>query len=260
MGLALMVEDVATLPEAVRTLYKAVEGKAGFHLDVDGLEDTAGLKSALSTERATAKAAKKVADEALTNLKRFDGIDPEKTRALLSKFNDEEEAALIASGKVDEVINKRLSKREAEFNKQLAAAQGTAEAATGTANKFKTRVLDNHVRAAAAKAGIHAAAIDDALLRARSIFALNEEGDAVQLGSDGAPVLGKDGKTPFTPSEWLESMKDAAPHWFPSGNSGGGAAGDKGGKSGGTVMKRTEFSRLSPAEQAKTVKTHTIVD
>ena len=110
-----------------------------------------------------------------------------------------------------------------------------SEAASKRAQAFQGRVLDDAIRAAAAKAGLHQHAIDDALFRARSMFSLDETGNAVQLGDDGRPVLGKDGKSPFAPLEWLEGMKDKAPHWFPSTASGGGAGG--GGAGGGSQLK-----------------------
>jgi hypothetical protein len=251
----------AALPEAQRAWYTK-EGDA-FKLDLTKVEveDTTGLKTALASTRQEVKDAKAAAKAAVAEaMKAFEGIDPVKTRALLSKFDNEEEAALIAAGKVDEVIAKRTAKRDAEQQKQLDAAVAREKAALGERDAFKGRVLDDNIRAAASKAGLHAYAVDDALLRARSLFTLNAAGEAVQLGSDGTPVLGKDGKTPFAPAEWLEAMKETAPHWFPSGASGGGSTGDKGSDAGGKTMKRATFDGLTPAGKAAAARTHVIVD
>lgn len=249
------------LPESQRGWYTEKDGKFVVDLAKVEIEDTGGLKTALAKERQAAKEAKEAAKVAVQEaMKAFDGIDPVKTRALLAKFDNEEEAALIASGKVDEVIAKRMAKRDAELQRQLDAAKGETESARKVADTFKGRVLDNHIRAAAAKAGLHPFAVDDALLRARSLFSLDDKGDAVQLGTDGAPVLGKDGKTAFTPAEWLEAMKESAPHWFPAQGSGGGANGSGGAGSGGKTIRREAFDALSQHERAKVVKTHTIVD
>lgn len=159
------------------------------------------------------------------SLKKFDGIDPDAVREILKRFADDEEAGLIKAGKIDEVLNKRTERMKADYDKRLKDALTAAEQASKRAEAFQGRVLDEAIRAAAAKAGIHQHAIDDALFRARSMFVLSEDGQAVQLGDDGKPVLGKDGKTPFTPLEWLEGMKEKAPHWFPANASGGGAGG-----------------------------------
>jgi len=209
------------LPESQRGWYTEKDGKFVVDLAKVEVEDTGGLKTALAKERLAVKEAKDAAKLAVQEaMKAYEGIDPVKTRALLAKFNDEEEAALIASGKVDEVIAKRMSKREADFQKQLEAARGEAEGAKKVASTFQSRVLDNHIRAAAAKAGLHPFAIEDALLRARSMFSLDEKGEAVQLGTDGSPVLGAGGKT----------------------------------------IRREAFDAMSPAERTKVVKTHIIVD
>ena len=45
-GMAMQVAALDAVPEAQRGFYKAVDG--AFRLDVDGLEDTAGLKTALA--------------------------------------------------------------------------------------------------------------------------------------------------------------------------------------------------------------------
>lgn len=189
--------------------------------------------------------------ESTETLKRYEGIDPDAVRSILKRFTDDEEAALIAKGQVDTVLAKRTERMKAEFDKQLAAAKAEAEAFGKRATAFQQRVLDNEIRAAAAKAGIHQHAIDDALFRGRAMFSLSDDGSAVALGDDGRPVLGKDGKTPFSPLEWLESMKDKAPHWFPVSASGGGAGGSDRGAGGKPSMTRTQFASLSPQEQAK---------
>jgi len=259
MALAFMVEKIDDIPEIQRSLYTEVDGK--YRLQVDGLEDTTGLKTALEKERQAVKDAKAASKLALEEaMAPFAGIDPVKTRALLSKFDNEEEAALIAAGKVDEVIAKRMAKRDIEQQKLLEAAKQGEQTARSVADSFKARVLDNHIRAAAAKAGIHPFAIEDALLRARALFTLDDKGDAIQAGSDGAPVLGKDGKTAFSPQEWLEAMKETAPHWFPAGGSGGGAGGSGGAGAGGKTITRAAFDALSVNEKPKAARTMVIVD
>jgi len=247
--LALVVDKVDVLPEAVRGLYVEKDGK--FHLDVDGIEDTSGLKSALEKERAAARSAAATIKALET---KFKDVDPEQYRKLNSLINSNEETRLISEGKVDEVITKRTEKLRQEHVKQLEEATKATKAEQEKTGKYKQRVLDNHIRAAAIKAGLHPHAIDDALFRARTIFTLDEEGDAVQLGADGKPVYGKDGKTPFGPLEWLETMKEAAPHWFPAGSSGGGAGNGAGGAGSAKTVKRTAFEKMAPAERTKFLK------
>jgi hypothetical protein len=180
-------------------------------------------------------------------LKDFDGIDPNAVRNILKRFADDEEAKLIADGKIDDVLNRRTERMKADYDKKLADAMAAAESAAKRAQAFQGRVLDDSIRAAAVKAGLHQHAIDDALFRARSMFTLDESGQAIAVGDDGKPVLGKDGKSPFTPLEWLEGMKEKAPHWYPATASGGGASG--GGGSGAPSNKKA--SEMTPGEKAK---------
>lgn len=238
MPLALVVEKIEDVAEALRSNYVAKDGK--FHLDVTGIEDTTGLKTALAAERQAVKDAKKAAKDLQDQ---FAGIDPVAVREMMKRLEGDGEAALIAAGKVDEVVAKRTEKLQKDLQKKVEEALTAQKAADARAKKFEQRVLDNHIRMAAASAGLHTHAIEDALFRARSMFSLNEDGEAIQLGSDGTPVLGKDGKTPFSPKEWLESMKETAPHWYPAGSSGSGAGG--GGK--GTKGNGKDLSHLPPA-------------
>lgn len=188
-------------------------------------------------------------------LKAFDGIDPIKTKELLARIEGDAEAKMISEGKMDEVLQRRTERLRADYDKKLADAVATAEAAQKRAQAYQGRVLDDAIRAAAAKAGVHTHAVDDALFRARTLFALNDDGQAVAIGKDGQPLLGRDGKTELTPSEWLESMKESAPHWFPAGSSGGGASGDPQGQaSGAKTMKRAAFERLGPQEKIEFAK------
>jgi len=192
-------------------------------------------------------------------LKRFDGIDPDAVRNILKRFSDDEEASLIAKGEIDKVLTKRTERMKADYDKKLTEAMGAAETASKRAQAFQGRVLDDAIRAAAAKAGIHQHAIDDALFRGRAMFTLDEQGAAIAMGDDGRPVLGKDGKSPFSPLEWLEGMKEKAPHWFPATASGSGASGSGGAGVGGKTMTRSHFETLRPQERAATIKAGTKV-
>lgn len=254
MGLKAVLDSLEGLDAGLHSLYiKGADGK--YKLDAEGFEDTSGLKSALEKERKNAqdaeKARKQLEDEYKTKYK---DIDPDKIKALMAKFENDEESKLIAEGKIDEVVSKRTERMRtgmaAEQEKAIKEAEAKVKAAEERANKFSQRVLDNHIRAAAAKVGLHPQAIEDALFRGRNMFSLDENGDAVQL-NDGKPVFGKDGKTPFNPAEWLEGMKETAPHWFPNGNSGGGSGGNNPGAGNGKTMKRAAFEQMAPADKQK---------
>lgn len=183
------------------------------------------------------------------SLKRFDGIDPDAVRNILKRFSDDEEAGLIAKGEIDKVLTKRTERMKADYDKKFSEMAGQLEVATKRAQAFQGRVLDEAIRKAASKAGLHQHAIEDALFRGRALFTLDDHDEAVALGEDGKPIFGKDGKSPFTPLEWLEGMKEKAPHWFPATASGSGAIGSGPGVAGQKTITRAQFDAMNPAER-----------
>jgi len=99
-------------------------------------------------------------------------------------------------------------------------------------------VLGDEIRSASSKAGALPSAQDDLILRAKGIFQINDEGEAIAVDEEGNSIMGKDGKTALSPVEWVESLKESAPHLFPS------ASGTDAGKNkqGGAHLKRSQMS------------------
>lgn len=253
-AIALEVDDVATLPEFQRSWYDQDATTKKFKLNPAKVEveDVSGLKRTVEATRTEAREAKRLSDQRVADaLKPFEGIDPVKTRALLDKFNGEDEAALIAAGKIDEVINRRMEKHTKAQQKLIDDAAAREGGAMELAQSLMEDAVDNKVRAACAKAGLHASAVEDALLRARAIFTLDDDKNVIQLDENDEVVLGKDGKTPFSPGEWLEGMKESAPHWFPAGGTGGGAGGSRLKSGGQDLSGLSPVARLTAARAAQ---------
>lgn len=177
------------------------------------------------------------------------GLDPQAVRTIMSRLENDEEAKLLAEGKTDAVIERRTERLKADHQKQLEKLQqaiaerdGKLEGASGQVKKL---MVEGSLRQAAAELGVVPSAVDDALYRAMGVFKVTDDGKLI-AEENGSTVYGKDGKNPMTPAEWLESMKDKAPHWFPA-PSGGGAAGGPGGRGGSHTITR---------EQARDVPTY----
>src|SRR5690625_896750 len=156
-------------------------------------------------------------------LSQFEGIDPERARKLEEQIAQSKEAKLIAEGKLDEVIAQRTERMQTEYERRLQEASATAEQAKLFAERFKGRVLSDEIRAAASKVGMIDSAAEDATLRAQALFEVNDEGNVVANEDAGLDASGK----PLTIETWLQSMKDAAPHWFlqPKGSGAPGSTG-----------------------------------
>ena len=212
--------------------------------EVQALIDSAvaGLKNKNSEILGSLKATKE-------QLAKFEGIDPDAMKALLSKFSEDEDAALIKSGKIDDVINKRTERMKAGYEAETQAERAAREVAETRVKAFSKRVLENAIRAEAGTAGLYHFAVEDALYRAGSMFVIDDNGNPV--AAEG--VLGKDGK-PLTLKEWFGDMKNKAPHWFEAKASGSGANGNNQGKGSTKQMTRAEFEALSPKEKMSVSK------
>ena len=107
MSLVTFVEDVETLDESVRSLYKEAEG--GFILDTESaggyeLDNISGLKSALQKER---KSVGDLTKQVGTYKTTYEGLDAEEARAAMTKvaeydaFDPEKEADKLAEAKFE---------------------------------------------------------------------------------------------------------------------------------------------------------------
>lgn len=210
---------------------------------------TQGLKSKNSELLGTLKNTKTELDGFKTQ---FDGLDIDAVKGLLNKVGQDEETKLIAEGKLDEVITRRTERLRGDYDKQLSAEKARADKAEAFAAKYSDKVLADSIRAAAIKAGALPEAAEDIILRARGTFKLSEDGEAIATDRDGEVIYGKDGKTPLSPLEWAESLRETATHLWPRAQ-GAGQTGDNGGKatkkfSDMTEPERTELYRTDPAK------------
>lgn len=248
MTLEFVVSSLDAVPEASRKFYTEKDGK--FHLDSDLADSIKGLKYALERKTEMANENARKVKELET---KYAGIDPDKTRELLAKLENDSEAQLIAQGKIDEVIQRRTEKWRADEERQKKELQAKIDAAEARANSFRDKVFEDAVRIAAVNAGVNKGGLRDAPLLARAIFTLNDDGSVVQKDSDGNIVLGRDGKTPFSLEEWFDLQRSESPHWFSVASTGSPATGSSS-QAGVRQMKRATFDALSPAEKVATIK------
>ncbi|EPL7735157.1 hypothetical protein P5725_003840, partial [Acinetobacter baumannii] len=213
MSLPFIVDSLDAIKEEHRALYVEENGK--FRLDLEGYEDPKGLKTALQSERDAAKNAKL---ELQKLQKQFEGIDPEIVKKVFAQIDQDEEAKLIAEGKVNEVIQKRTEKMREEHEKLLKAEKERADKAEAYAQKFKQSVIQSQIVQAAIELEALPEATPDIAFLAQSKFALDENGKAVAVDENGEVVIGKDGQTPMTPKEWVESLREQKPYYWPKPN------------------------------------------
>lgn len=241
MPLPFTTDSLDDIDEDLHGHYIEEDGK--FRLNVAGYEEPSGLKSALQKERENAKSLKRQLSEMQSKLTEIDGVDLGAVKDLLDRAHKDQEAKMIAEGRIDEVLNKRTENLRRDYEKQLEFEKERAQKASDFAERFRERVLADAIRKAAIDAGVHAHAQEDVIYRASSMFKLNEDGNPVALDGEGSVIIGRDGDSPLTPSEWLESIKENTPHWYPQAQ-GAGPTGDKGAAGG---KKRSDMDAQDKA-------------
>lgn len=184
------IESLDGLDESIKNLYQQSEG--GYTLKVDltgsGYEKVDGLKSALTKikdERNQLKDRVGILSK-FEPLLDVEGFDPSQVNDLIAKAN--------AAGDPE-----ALEKLTRQYEKQLEAEKGKAEAAEQkaieAANKSSNYIIESEIKSAAIEAGVLKSGVDDAVLLARSRFAFNDNKVHVVDG-DGDP-------TGMTPKEFF---------------------------------------------------------
>ncbi|MDD9340088.1 MAG: hypothetical protein PV362_10655 [Providencia heimbachae] len=205
-------------------------------IDLSNPEIQAAIKAAVDEQVAGLKAknsellgANKGVKEELDALKsQLGGIDLTAVKDLLSKANMDEESKLIAEGKLDEVIQKRTERLRDDYESKLTAEKERADKAENYANKFRQSVVKGQIVQAAIENGVLKEATGDIAFLAQSQFSLDDNGNAVALDENGEVIIGKDGKTPLTPKEWVETIRESKPYFWPVAQGTGAHGSEKG--------------------------------
>ena len=173
-------EELAGLPEGIRGFYEEKDGS--YVLNVDGIEDTAGLKSALEKERKTAKELDKL-------VRQFQGLgkSPEEIAELVKSQEDAEKAKLEQKGEWEKLKAQLLESHK----KELATRDEAVQEMKGTLESYL-------VDAAATEAIAAAKGIPQLLLpHVKSAVKVIEEDGKYQVrvvGPDGSPRMNAKGE------------------------------------------------------------------
>ena len=185
-------------------------------------------------------------------LKKWDGMDNDKIRELVSRLENDEDAKLVADGKVEELIDRRTERMQRDFENQTKALgdrnDEISKENTVLLNELSVLKVDGALRQTAEKQGVLAEHLEDAVLAGRQTWRL-DKGLPTAFNPDDSPVIGKDGKNQITIQEWMEEKVKTKPGW--TGKPKGGSA--TGGKNiGGLAVE--EFQKLSARERLARVR------
>lgn len=150
--------------------------------------------------------------EAQEKMKQFDGVDIENVKNLQKQMQENEEMRLLAEGKTEEVINRRIENFKKDYESQLQARDGKLSEYEQMLKKKEERlaslVIDGQIREAYVQLGYEPAALDDVLRLGRDVFIMDENGKAVPRDSEGNIIFGKDAKSPVSAGEWLQNLAE----------------------------------------------------
>jgi len=190
-------------------------------------KETSGLKSNKATILDEKKQLQTKFEE-LTN--KIGDVEIDKAIEAYNLVNSEEGAIFRQGKKIEELVEIETSNLKNDFKTKLDAAANqikeVQDKASKWENKFRDKVVEDTIRKASIEAKVLPAAYEDVILRAKSIFRMSEDGDVEARDRNGN--LMKVGDLIATPKNWIDSLKDSHPHYWP-GSSGGGFGGSGGG-------------------------------
>jgi hypothetical protein len=227
------------IPEGYAQLYSERNGKWE-------LTGVTGIKTQADIERVSSALVKERKDhkETREKLASFGDLDPAAAHEKIDGYDSlvEQVEALRAAGgtfdetKMEPIIQARVKQAVGPIDRQLQQSQRKLEetqkliaAKDGEVNELKSTMtmtnIERQIRDAAVEAKVIAPAINDAILNARGVFEITEDGKTLTRDVNGV-VPG------LTPKEWFNDQKDKSPHWWPV-SAGGGSRGGAGPGSGG---------------------------
>lgn len=257
------VDTLEGVDESLHSLYVEEGGK--FIFKIPEKQDTSMLELTLKKERDIAKEAKSRLKEVEDKYKDVDlevvAELRKKAEILEAERVKVEEQKLLDDNNADQVWANRTEKLNSEWQKKvdIETAKTAKEHEINTI--LKRRALQGEISLGIGDT-FHEYGKRDAIRVASELFTLDDKGRAVMMeqGVDGSMtiVIGKDGKSPFSPKEWAlsDDVRAQNPHWF---NATGGGSGMVQGKAGATLggarsITRSQYESMKPDVQAKAIR------
>lgn len=182
--------------------------------------------------------------ELMKRLESFKDLDPNKVQEMLENERKIAEKKLIDAGDIDGLVASRVTTMKNEYEGKINQLSKNYEVAQ---RQLETLLIDNEVRAHAVKVGVAPTAVDDVLLRAKTMFRV-EDGKPVAKDAQGKVIYGRDGVNSVTVGDWLSTLKESAPHLFMQSN-GSGAQNQRPGGGQGNAPK-SPVSKISAGLQS----------
>jgi hypothetical protein len=229
MALKRKVSSLESIPESIHDQY-AQQEDGTWLLDIDDPDYTTRLDEFRSNNRILKRENEKIQ----ADIKKFDGIDPDKYDDALKALDTVKglkEKELIDAGKIDEVVESRVKTMRDDFTSQVGARDeaitNLKETNTNLLGKLGKIQRDDVIRRAVDGVGrLRSGAINYVLNAASDIFHLDSDGELKPLNREtNSPLFDSDGKE-LTPVKWAQGLLEKSSYLFEP-SSGGGSEGAK---------------------------------
>lgn len=181
-------------------------------------------------------------------LAQFDGLDVEAMKNLQKQLESNEEMALLAQGKTEEVVARRVELLKKDYDSQLNARDSKLkEYETSLSQKeesLRKLVVDGKIRETFISLDFEPTAMDDVLRNAREVFIMGDDGKVVPRDAGGNMLFGKDGTTPLDAKAWLELQAEKKPY-LRRASKGSGASNASGYRAGGDISKMSSTGKIA---------------
>lgn len=240
MALKLSVDTLDGIDDAFKPLYIEKDGK--FSLQVDGIEDTAGLKTALQKERKTASDLEKQ-----TKAWKSIGKTPEEIAELIEAQEVRERTEAERRGDFDKILAQVNEK-----NAKLLEAERTEK--ESLRSKYKSEVIDREaISAIAAERG----SPELLLPIVQKFIKVDDNDNALVVDAKGDPRVGAKGE-PMTISDLVKEMRasDVYGRAFEGSGQSGSGTRPSNGNAGGPGGRITKADLKVRADRAAYVDAH----
>lgn len=231
--LAYKILAEADIPPENKEAYELRDGK--WYLKIEGAADADTHAEFRNNNKALFDENKKMKED----LKRFEGIDPDKALLLMNREQEIMDEKLVKAGKIEEVVTERTNAIKNEHARQIAAKDGRIkeleDQGKKTGERLSVVLIDNSVLQEAQKRGLQPGAEEFLLARAHDVWQLDENGKplAYEDKAAGKQKWGKDGGA-ISMTEWMDNLvRDNKFLFKPAQGSGAGQGAGAGGQGGG---------------------------
>lgn len=264
MKLPKRTKKIEDIPEKYRVLFTQDAGTGDWVRDDVESDDVGsgggGERDRLGEFRENNIKLQREKAELLAQLKKYEGIDPEKVKKYegeIAKIEADEERKLIQEGRFDDLFSRKTAAMRESWTKEKTALERALEGTKaenknlrGTIGRY---VIDNTLDEALSKVGkLKERARADARNRARSIFDVNEKGELTAT-RDGVTTYGDNGKE-LGIEEFAKKLLDDAPHFFEPSEGGGSGPGPKPNPGAGPGPRKSDTVPDDPLEFGKNLE------